>query len=122
MLEEATITNSEKQEPGRETQLHEPVLSTDDLVMMIGEAAVLERQSQKIIRILQQQGATLQKELLEQKSKSIAATDKASEPLRQRIVDLEKQVHETALERDALMKMTAKAKKGKKVNVKYTSN
>ncbi len=103
-------------------------MTTDDLVMMIGEGAVRERQKDKIIRYCEkiihqrqadslklqsleasykQQIEALQKECADARqgdSLSTEAAQKEAVSLRARILHLEEQVHLTAIERDAAIK------------------
>jgi hypothetical protein len=91
----------------QEAQVNEPQnqssITTDDLVFMIGEKEVQLRDRAKNIAMLTARCKELLAENARLKAveqKTIDATKKA-ESLSGRILDLEKQVHETALERDA---------------------
>jgi uncharacterized small protein (DUF1192 family) len=108
-MEDATITN--QQLPP------ECELTTDDLAMMLGEAAMRERQAAKIQRFQVNQYQILRERCL--KAESIAAGEqvtidsltanldaatKSVTSLQARIAQLEDQVHRVALERDEAKK------------------
>lgn len=97
-------------------------LTTDDLVLMIGEGVVKERQAQKINNFLQGQMAAANDMILEARSKedglkhaiedmqkAHAEGSQSAESLRERIKQLEDQVHATALERDKAQKAEKEA-------------
>jgi hypothetical protein len=98
-------------------------MTTDDLVLMIGEGAIRERQQQKIRQYFERQLGAMQQEMLRAQSLAVAQAEQeksqAVASLQTRVVDLEKQVHETALERDEAIKKMKEAKSpavsGKKV-------
>lgn len=88
-------------------------ITTDDLVFMLGEKMINERQKDKILRFkdrqyqelyrqAQQMQSQMQQVMAEAQSKSLAVDESraSNESLRTRIAQLEKQVHEVALERD----------------------
>ena len=112
-FEEATIGTAERQQPnpGNQPPDDPTMLSTDDLVFMIGEGAVRERQLTKTIRFLNQKAVALQRAV---NQCQCAELKRQNESYQKRILDLEKQVHETALERDGLAKTLEKIKGGRK--------
>ncbi len=85
-------------------------ITTDDLVLMLGEWQIKERRLLKIVKRYEIAIPPLQQELAKSKSTglsvqtSLESERKQSESLRQRILQLEKQVHEIALERDEVKK------------------
>lgn len=105
-------------------QLKEPEMTTDDLVMMVGEATIKLRHSKKMVIFLKQKVAALIN--TEAKEKSLALTLKSqidtllkekeaaansiqsigsqTESLKARIVQLENQVAEVAAQRDEAQK------------------
>lgn len=105
-------------------QLKEPEMTTDDLVMMVGEATIKLRHSERMVNFLKQKVAALintgAKEkslaltlksqidtLLKEKEATtnlIQSTGGQTESLKVRIVQLEDQVHSVALERDEARK------------------
>lgn len=115
-MEEATVTAGA---PAQPTLPPECEMTTDDLVLMIGEAAVNTRQDVKIKRFLSTQAATIQKALLQERSQAgalaakITTTEASTEEnaraiqsFQSRITQLEDQVYMIALERDAAKKLT----------------
>ena len=138
--EEANIGIEAPQQP----TLKEPEMSTDDLVFMIGEGAVRERHSNKIIVFLRQQATNLESTAMKEQSihrslqqklevnqqsanedieglKKVMAGERQDwllkeenyinqiKSLQERIIQLENQVHQVALERDEVQRSKAVA-------------
>jgi len=89
-----------------ETEPQEVQVSTDDLVFMIGESVVRDRQNLKRLNYLDKQVGLARQELLEAKSLSMGyqqkneAFEKVNKSLNDRILQMEKQLHDLAIERD----------------------
>jgi len=81
-------------------------VSTSELVFMIGEAAVRDRQNLKRLQFLDKQIEIVRNEALKYKSLALGAEEKnvafekIKTSLNARISDLERQLHEVATERD----------------------
>lgn len=123
-FQEAEITNTEAPAGPGAAQPALTDMTTDDLVLMIGESQINLRQNTKIIRHLQTQLQACQTELAKAASRlatqddtikayearfqsadasnhdAAAAAKKQADSLHQRIVDLENQLYQTAQERD----------------------
>ena len=123
----------EEAELGGQMQTKEPEMTTDDLVLMVGESVISRRHAERIVAHLRQEIATLHQNLAKEKSiraslkEQVNTLDadnnnkagkiseleanvvKANESLRSRILQLESQVHQVALERDAARKDTRDA-------------
>lgn len=129
-MEEATITNTNPQQVSGP-----PELTTDDLVLMIGEFHIKDRQNQRVIPWLQNQIEHWHKEAIKyqslhagemaarnnSESQSASCADQLQQREKQyaasisgyqaRILQLEDMVHDTALERDAAREEVAKLKR-----------
>lgn len=120
MFEEASISG---QQPPAQTQPGE--MTTDDLVLMIGEGAIRERQAAKIRAHYERQIIAMQQDALKERSQAMARAeqekiaavdlirqdkDNSVASLQARIADLERQVYRTACERDEAIKAGAESK------------
>lgn len=99
---DAEINQEAQEAPAQDFTMSEPSLTTDDLVIMIGEAAIEKRQSTKIIN---EHRTMLARAMSQLRTLEVAEAEKDSllasrESLNQRVISLEDQVHKTALERD----------------------
>ena len=114
------MTDWQEAEVGKQPELA-PTLSTDELVLWLGEAVINEKQQRRIAAFQQQKIQVLENEALKDKSVSMGINTKIEELVVEianlkltleavrneqhpRIVQLEEQVHAIALERDALVK------------------
>lgn len=105
-------------------QQKEPEMTTDDLVMMVGEATIKLRHSERMVNFLKQKVAALINTEAKEKSLALSlksqidtllkekeattnliqSTESQTDSLKVRIVQLEDQVHSVALERDEARK------------------
>lgn len=119
-MEEATVTSGAPATPAQPGLPPECQMSTDDLVLMIGEAAVQARQDLKIKQYQGKQIVSLsqalmqersQKETLSAKTAAVesdkAANEKQIHSYQERILQLEDQVLKTAQDRDEANKRIA---------------
>lgn len=122
MFEDAQINGGNT--PAKHQQYEDAVLSTDDLVMMIGVREVRLKEADVRTKTLFEQASAVNQELMKSRSRAsgleaelqsktaaleseqqsrqdlLSARDARIDSLQQRITDLEEQVHKTALERD----------------------
>jgi len=95
-------------------QNKEPEITTDDLVLMIGESTIKQRHSERVTNHFKNQILSLQSELAKEKSLNISLKEKIGKgndeiviqmnSLKARILQLEDQTHAIALERDEVKK------------------
>ena len=98
MVEEAEITASDEPQ--------EVQVSSNELVFMIGEGVVRDRQNLKRLQFLDKQIGIARQELLKKESldlgqgQKIINLERVRASLNERVTALERQLHETATERD----------------------
>lgn len=115
-----------------EDEPQEVQVSSNELVFMIGESVVRDRQNLKRLQFLDKQVGLAREEALKAQSLAMAAEqknvtlEKGRASLNERIVQLEKLVHETALERDKfrneMLAITNKKPKRLVKSVKHAAN
>ena len=115
-----------------ENEPQEVQVSSNELVFMIGESVVRDRQNLKRLQFLDKQVGLAREEALKAQSLAMAAEqknvtlEKGRDSLNERIVQLENQVHDTAIERDKfrneLLAITNKKPKRLVKGVKHAAN
>jgi chromosome segregation ATPase len=122
-MEDARVTETAAERPQLPAECQ---MTTDDLVLMIGEGAIRERQQQRVGAWYERELAALRQDCLKMQSLLAQATQRSAEmesrcdataatgrqetdSLRTRIGNLEDQVHRTALERDTARKALTEA-------------